>query len=51
MGEKVMALTFAWWEVFLIAAFIVARLLMYLIVPSVLVVLAVHIVTKRFCRQ
>ena len=40
MIEKVMTLTFEWWELLLITAFIVSRLATYLLVPATLLALA-----------
>lgn len=42
MIEKVMALTFSWWELLLIASFLVTRILTYLLVPALLGALAVY---------
>ncbi len=46
--ERFMSMNFQWWDFVLIAGFIIARLLTYLLVPSVLVALGVHAVVRRF---
>lgn len=47
MIEKVMGANFAWWELVLIAAFLVSRLFTYLVVPSALAAVLVHVLTRR----
>lgn len=44
--EKVMASTFSWWELLLIAGFLITRILSYLLVPSVFAALGVYILSK-----
>lgn len=51
MIEKVMALSFSWWELLLIAAFLVSRLLTYLMVPSLIAALLVYIIVKQILGQ
>ncbi len=49
--EKVMALSFSWWELFLIVLFLVARLSTYLLVPAALVAVAVHATAKKVLQR
>lgn len=51
MIEKVMALNFSWWELILITLFLVARLSVYLLVPSVLIAVGVHALAKKFLQR
>ena len=51
MIEKVMAFSFTWWELLLIASFLVARLLAYLLVPAVVAFVAVQAVTRRILQR
>jgi len=46
--EKVMAMTFSWWELLIIAAFLVTRLLTYLIVPPLLMAIGAYTLVRRF---
>jgi len=49
--EKVMALTFSWWELLLIVAFLVSRILTYLLVPSLFVAVAVYFLARWGLRR
>ena len=51
MIEKVMALDFSWWELLLIALFLVARLTTYLVVPAVVVAVAVHAAMRKLIHR
>lgn len=51
MIEKVMTLTFSWWELLIITAFIASRLAAYLLVPAALLALMTWKLTKRLTRR
>lgn len=44
--EKLMAMTFNWWEMLLVVAFILCRLFTYLFVPAILVAMVVERLTR-----
>jgi len=51
MIEKVMALSFSWWELLLITAFLVARLITYLLVPALTAAMGAFVLTQWLIRR
>lgn len=51
MIEKIMALTFNWWELVIITAFIASRLATYLLVPATLLALITWRLSKRLSER
>ncbi len=48
MVEKIMTMTFSWWEMLLVLGFLATRILTYLLVPAALAALGVRTLAQKF---